>query len=110
MKNILLELKEEILRNIAAENEEFKELIEDKDPKDLVDIASEDIDKRILKTLEAKEITRLQQIDSAIGRIENGRYGNCMKCGTKIPKERLEAIPYAFLCIKCKSHDEKKRR
>ncbi|MBN1697998.1 MAG: TraR/DksA family transcriptional regulator [Spirochaetales bacterium] len=110
MKELLLQQKKEILDKLAAESEEFRELIEDRDPKDLVDIASDDIDKKMLKTLEAQEITRLELIDSAIARIENDRYGKCLKCGQKIPQERLKAIPYAFLCIQCKSQDERRRR
>jgi RNA polymerase-binding transcription factor DksA len=43
-------------------------------------------------------------------RIEQGKYGLCLKCGKRIPQERLEAIPYAFLCINCKSDDERKNR
>ena len=110
MREILIKQKEMILRNLAAENEEFRELIDDKDPKDLADIASDDIDKKMLKTLEAQEINRLQLIDAALARIQNDHYGKCMKCGVKIPEARLRAIPYAFLCIKCKSSDEKRRR
>jgi DnaK suppressor protein len=110
MKEILVKQKELILKNLAAESEEFRELIEDKDPKDLADIASDDIDKKMLKTLEANELQRLQLIDAAIARIENDHYGKCMKCSVTIPKERLRAIPYAFLCIKCKSKDERRRR
>jgi DnaK suppressor protein len=110
MKEKLVALKTEILQNLAAESEEFMELIRDKEPKDLADIASDDIDKKMLKTLEAQELKRLQLIDTALSRIQNGHYGKCMKCGKKIPEERLEAIPYAFLCIQCKSQDERRNR
>ena len=110
MKEKLAALKTEILQNLAAESEEFMELIHDKEPKDLADIASDDIDKKMLKTLEAQELKRLQLIDTALSRIQNGHYGKCMKCGKKIPEERLEAIPYAFLCIQCKSQDERRNR
>jgi DnaK suppressor protein len=110
MKEKLAALKTEILQNLAAESEEFMELIHDKEPKDLADIASDDIDKKMLKTLEAQELKRLQLIDTALSRIQNGHYGHCLKCGKKIPEERLEAIPYAFLCIQCKSLDERRNR
>jgi DnaK suppressor protein len=33
-----------------------------------------------------------------------------MSCGKKIPEERLEAIPYAILCIDCKSSEERRNR
>jgi DnaK suppressor protein len=34
-------------------------------------------------------------------RIEDGSYGSCEECGVKIPKARLNAIPYATTCVKC---------
>ena len=110
MKKSLVELKEEILNHLAAESEEFQELISKMDPKDLADIASDDIDRKTLEALGAQEIKRLQLIENAMGRIENGHYGVCMTCGKKIPRERLEAIPYAFLCVECKSSEERRNR
>jgi RNA polymerase-binding protein DksA len=41
----------------------------------------------------------LGEIDAALERIENGTYGTCAVCGREIPKERLDAVPYATLCI-----------
>ncbi len=110
MENTLIELKNKIFENLAQEDEEFREILEDKDPKDLADIASEDIDRNTLEALEAQELRRLNKIDSALTRIKNGKYGICMSCSEKIPRERLEAIPYALLCIECKSSDERKSR
>ncbi len=110
MKQALLDLKESILRHYASESEEFKQLLEDIYPKDLADIAGEDIDRRILEALGSQDINRLQAIDAALSRIENGHYGLCVRCGKKIPKERLEAIPYAILCVECKSSEERRSR
>lgn len=110
MEHILLEQKKRIFENLAQEDEEFREILKDKEPKDLGDIAASDIDRNTLEALEAQEIKRLNLIDSALARIKNDRYGVCMSCGQKIPKERLEAIPYAVLCIKCKSSEERKSR
>lgn len=110
MENTLIELKNKIFENLAQEDEEFREILEDKDPKDLADIAAEDIDRNTLEALEAQELRRLNKIDSALTRIKNGKYGICMSCSEKIPRERLEAIPYALLCIKCKSSEERKSR
>ena len=45
----------------------------------------------------------LGEIEEALRRIDVGTYGVCEKCGEKIPKERLRALPYASLCVKCKS-------
>jgi RNA polymerase-binding protein DksA len=110
MKKKLLDLKEQILRQLASESDEFQEIVDDMEPKDLADIAADDIDRRILEVLGSQEIKRLQLIDSALGRMENGHYGVCMSCGKKIPEERLKAIPYAILCIDCKSSEERRNR
>lgn len=44
----------------------------------------------------------LNYLDDALKRIEKGEYGFCTDCGSLIDKERLEAVPHAQLCIKCK--------
>ena len=110
MRKRLLALKEEILDHLAQEDEEFREIWEDVDPKDMADIASDDIDRKTLEVLGAQEVRRLNLIASAIARIPNGHYGVCMKCNSPIPKERLEAIPYALLCINCQSSEERRHR
>ncbi len=55
------------------------------------------------------EATKLQAIDNAISRIHNDCYGKCLKCGKDIPLTRLKAIPYAVLCVDCKTSEEKTR-
>ena len=110
MKQKLLDQKEMILQNLLSENADFEALIKDLDPKDLADIAADDIDRKTLDALGAKDIKRIRLIDSAISRIFNGRYGLCMKCNEKIPTARLEAIPYALMCISCQSSDERRNR
>ena len=110
MKLSLSELKSEIIDNLVASNEDFKEIVEGMDPKDLADIASDDIDRKMIEALGSQELKRLKLIDSALTRIEQGKYGLCMKCGKKIPQDRLEAIPYALMCIECKTADERRNR
>jgi RNA polymerase-binding protein DksA len=110
MRNNLFTLKKEILRNLASESEDFRTIIEDMDPKDLADVAADDIDRKTLEALGSVELRRLQLIESALSRVENKKYGLCAKCGKKIPRERLEAIPYALMCINCKSSEERRNR
>ncbi len=110
MQQRLVTLKREILAHLAQEDAEFRELWEDMDPKDLVDVAAEDVDRKTLEALGAQEMRRLNLIESALARIPNGHYGVCMKCGARIPNERLEAIPYALLCIGCQSSEERRNR
>jgi DnaK suppressor protein len=110
MRTTLLTQKKEILRNLASESEDFRTIIEDMDPKDLADVAADDIDRKTLEALGSVELRRLQLIESALSRVENKKYGLCAKCGKKIPRERLEAIPYALMCINCKSSEERRNR
>ena len=110
MKKQLLIIKEEILNNLAAESEDFEAMVKDMDPKDLADIAADDIDRKTLEAISSHDIKRLRLIDSAISRIKNERYGVCLRCAKKIPTERLEAIPYAFMCIDCQTSDERRNR
>ncbi len=110
MKSKLLDLKREILENLAAEDQEFREIAASDDSKDLVDIASTDIDKRLIGALGAQEVKRLRLIEAALARIENGKYGICLKSGKPIPKERLEAIPYALYRVEYQNEIERRNR
>ncbi len=110
MEQKLLTLKEEIIEQFMSENEDFKEMVEDMSIKDLADVAADDIGKRQLEALNQHEVKTLRLVESAISRIHNEKYGKCLSCGAKIPQERLRAIPYALLCISCKSGEEKQKR
>mgnify|MGYP001283831260 CR=1 FL=1 len=110
MKESLEKLKKEFIDKLIAENSDFREIVEDMDPKDLVDIAADDIGRKTLEALGAHKIKNLRLIDAALSRIENDCYGRCAKCNRKIPQERLEAIPYALMCIECQSSDERRNR
>jgi RNA polymerase-binding protein DksA len=48
----------------------------------------------------------LQQVDAAIGRLDSGAYGICARCGKSINARRLEALPYATLCVTCQDEIE----
>ena len=110
MRKSLIELKTEIITNLIAGNADFKEIVEGMDPKDFADIASDDIDRKMIEAIGSQDLKRLRLIDSAITRIQQGKYGSCMRCSKKIPIERLEAIPYALMCIECKNEEERRNR
>ncbi len=59
--------------------------------------------------LSASARQAVEEIDRAIARMDGGSYGSCGACGNKIPIARLEALPYAALCISCKSREERRR-
>ncbi len=54
----------------------------------------------------SKEGRLLYHIDEALRRISDGTYGKCVECGKEIGLDRLEAVPHARLCIKCKQREE----
>lgn len=49
----------------------------------------------------------IQQIDDALARMEDGSYGRCDSCGDPIEPARLEALPYATLCLEDKQRSER---
>jgi RNA polymerase-binding protein DksA len=51
----------------------------------------------------------IDQITRAIGRIDEGTYGTCERCGRPIDAARLKALPHALLCMECKRREERAR-
>ena len=51
----------------------------------------------------------LAQVNAALRRLDEGRYGICARCGQEIAPDRLEALPYAIYCITCQSQIEHER-
>jgi RNA polymerase-binding protein DksA len=73
----------------------------------LADTATETFDRELAVTLEDNAEAVLGAIDGALQRIDAGTYGTCVRCGKPIASERLEALPYAELCIECKREAER---
>lgn len=53
-------------------------------------------------------LERIDQVERAIVRIDEGTYGQCERCGNQIGTARLEAYPSATLCVTCKQHQERR--
>jgi DnaK suppressor protein len=108
----LLELESEranYLRQAESLQAEADSLTEDREPGDVqFDEESGEGDTLAVErerdlALSAQARAAIEQIDVAVAKIHDGTYGQCENCGTAIPKERLKALPYAALCVKCKS-------
>jgi DnaK suppressor protein len=65
----------------------------------LADSASETFLRELDGGLDENAEHVLAEIDAALRRIEEGTFGTCVVCGRDIGEERLEAVPYATLCI-----------
>lgn len=46
----------------------------------------------------------LAQVEDALTRLDEGTYGFCVQCGREIEADRLQALPYAALCLSCLQH------
>lgn len=116
-KELLLEKKREIENNLKSIKESTSgsselELIGEISSSDdhLAEYASIVYEHESTLTVENILKDILRQIDSALKRIEDGTYGICEVCKKPIGDERLKAIPYATMCVRCKSIKEKSVR
>jgi DnaK suppressor protein len=55
----------------------------------------------VLRNLQEETKMELQQVRAALKRLDAGEYGVCASCGADISPARLQALPYATLCIHC---------
>jgi len=72
----------------------------------MADQGSATFERELDMTLEENERTELEEIRSALARMDAGTYGVCSTCGAEIPSARLEAVPSASLCVTCKQAEE----
>ncbi len=79
-------------------------------PTNMAELGSDNSDQELTLSLLGSDKCALDQIEAAIGRIEDGGYGRCEECGGKIPKSRLDAIPYAAQCVQCATQREGNHR
>lgn len=70
-------------------------------PFHMADLGSDNFEQDNTLSLTASERRLLTEIEDALLRIEEGAYGICEGGGERIPKARLEAIPWARYCVKC---------
>ena len=75
-------------------------------PNHMAELGTGNFDQGLTLSLLGSEKDALDQIDGALKRIEDGSFGRCQKCDSKIPQSRLEAIPYAAECVRCASQEE----
>lgn len=76
-------------------------------PIHMADVGSDNFEQEFTLSLMENDGGTLSQIENALERIEEGTYGQCEECGVKIPKSRLNAIPFATLCVRCAEEQER---
>ena len=93
--------------NPGSLKDETGELVSGSADQHMADTGTETVDREIDYTLEETDGRLLTAIDAALARIDAGTYGICVNCGAQIAPERLEAMPWATLCIDCKRKEER---
>ena len=71
------------------------------------DMGTDSIEQEKAYLIGAASGAALEDIDEALSRVEGAAYGVCQRCGGEITLERLEAVPYARLCVNCKTQIER---
>ena len=72
-------------------------------PIHMADVGTDNYEQEFTLNLLQNDESTLDLIEAALERIEDGAYGSCMECEGRIPKTRLNAIPYTPYCVKCAS-------
>lgn len=105
----LEDMRRALLREIKDDLRQGREGAKE-DGMDTYDLASEERDREINFILGDREREKLQSIESALARIDDGSYGICENCESEIAPGRLDAMPFSRLCVSCQAEQEKEAR
>jgi DnaK suppressor protein len=105
----LLEERSTYIHQAQSLRLEAEQLAEEMEPGDIQfdeesgEGATMNVERERDLALSAQAEAAVEEIDKALAKIEAGTYGRCEQCGQPIVRARLEALPYAALCVACKS-------
>lgn len=102
VRNHLLGMLEELDDRLAKITNDVKH-VDIPLEKDFAELATQSENDEVVDYLGNAARIERDRVSEAIARIDKGEYGICELCGEPIKKERLEAIPYSTMCIKCAS-------
>jgi DnaK suppressor protein len=107
-EGLLLARRQSLLRDLegldqerTAEGQEVSGI-----PLHPADLGTDSSEYDVNRSCSETAVTEIREIDDALARIHAGTFGRCESCGHAIPAARLEAIPYARLCLPCKAGEE----
>src|ERR1700687_927092 len=113
-QNALLRLRKtlrarraDICKTLADEVKNLRDLKSADATGDSADAAFEADSHAVSSQLAQLDSRELSQIERALARLKQGKYGTCENCERKITLTRLNALPYATLCINCEQQMEK---
>ena len=98
---LIQEIKQQLGQSVTEEQQRRLEAAMDSGDQALVDL-----DREMGISLQEMRNRERQLIDDALDSLDEGTYGVCAECGGEINEKRLQALPFARLCVECKSKRE----
>ena len=102
-----LEERQQALRRTVSRTEEDGRVADQDTAQDIADRAASSYTKEFLFSQSNNERQLLQMVETALQRIREGSFGECVNCGSEINAKRLEAVPWTRYCIDCQEKLEK---
>ena len=96
-----LEERQQILRKAVSRTEEDGRIADQDTAQDIADRAASSYTKEFLFAQSNNDRQLLAMVESALQRIREGEFGECVNCGNEINPKRLEAVPWTRYCIAC---------
>lgn len=108
IRRILMTEQVALAADVQNEENRLKPQIEENP--DLSDLADKRLHQEIIASWLSLLNHRLTQVQAALKRLDEGKYGICARCGNGINPERLKAIPYTTFCVSCQERFERANR
>jgi DnaK suppressor protein len=96
-----LEERQQTLRKTVSRTEEDGRTADQDTAQDVADRAASSYTKEFLFSQSNNERQLLAMVETALQRIREGAFGECVGCGNEINAKRLEAVPWTRYCIEC---------
>ena len=104
-RNLLLKQRSEATEAMRADN--VTALEGDDGVTDRGEMSELDVNRSTALDLGGRQLQLIEEIDDALGRIEDGTYGQCARCGKPIDEQRLKAMPSAKYDAECQTEIER---
>jgi DnaK suppressor protein len=101
-----LEERQLALRKTVSRTEEDGRIADQDSAQDIADRAANSYTKEFLFSVSNNERQVLNMVETALQRIREGTFGECVNCGSEINAKRLEAVPWTRYCIACQEKKE----
>jgi DnaK suppressor protein len=96
-----LEERQQVLRKAVSRTEEDGRIADQDTAQDIADRAASSYTKEFLFSQSNNDRQLLATVETALQRIRDGEFGECVNCGNEINAKRLEAVPWTRYCIAC---------